>query len=242
MIYRIFLLLAGIGVTALYVWAPGAKGFPQEESAKILFFHVPPAMLCTLFYLWGAVMAIRYLMSKDLRFDVRSVAAIEVGTLLCVLATVTGMVFAKVQWGAFWEWDPRQTSIFIQLLIYAAYFALRYSFPTPVRSAAYSSAYAIFAALTAPFLIFILPRLNLWPSSHAGANQAVVGGGLDPTYRTIFYTTLVVILLCFAWAYKVRVREGEEGLLKEVSDGLATGGSDSPDPGVVRPVRLRDRD
>ncbi|MCW5947041.1 MAG: cytochrome c biogenesis protein CcsA [Fimbriimonadales bacterium] len=239
MIYRIFLLLAGIGVTGLYVWAPGAKGFPQEESAKILFFHVPPAMLCPLFYLWGAVMSIRYLRTKDPRFDVRAVAAIEVGTLLCVLATLTGMVFARVQWGAFWEWDPRQTSIFIQLLIYAAYFALRYSFSNQERSRAYSAAYAIFAFPTVPFLIFALPRMVTF-TLHGGANQAVVGGGLDPTYRSIFYTTLVVILLCFAWAYSLRVREGEEWLAKEESDGLATGGSDTADPGVVRPVRLRD--
>lgn len=239
MIYRIFLILAGIGITALYVWAPGAKGFLQEESAKILFFHVPPAMLCTVFYLWGAVMAIRYLRTKDAKFDVRSVAAIEVGTLLCVLATLTGMVFARVQWGAFWDWDPRQTSILIQLLIYAAYFALRFSFTDSNRARTYSAAYAIFAFPTVPFLIFVLPRIVTF-TLHAGANQAVVGGGLDPTYRSIFYTSLVVIFLCFAWAYKIRVREGEEAIQKEVSDGLEAGRGHSTDIGVVRPIRLRD--
>lgn len=239
MIYRVFLLSSAIAITALYIWAPGAKGFPQEESAKIMFFHVPPAMLCTLFYLWGALMAIRYLKTKNPTFDVRSMAAIEVGTLLCLLATLTGMVFAKVQWGAFWEWDPRQTSILIQLLIYAAYFALRFSFSDPNRARAYAAAYAIFAFPTVPFLIFVLPRIVAF-TLHGGANQAVLGGGLDPTYRAIFYTSLVVIFLCFAWAYKMRVREGEEAIQKEVADGLEAGRRDSADTGVVRPVRLRD--
>jgi heme exporter protein C len=242
MIYRVFLIVLGICSTVAYFWAPPAKGFLHPESAKILFFHAPEAMLCSLFFLWGAMMAIGYLRTRDLSYDRRSFAAIEVGLLLASLATLTGMVFAEQQWGVIWDWDVRQTSIFIQILIYAAYFALRMGFTDREMSAGVSAGYAIFAFLTVPILIWILPRVALWPSKHAGANQAVVGGGLDMTYRLIFYLCVISIGLTAVWCYKLRVRETTEKDQQEVDDVLASGDPYSTDSGVVRPVRLRRMD
>ena len=51
--------------------------------------------------------------------------AIELGLIFGVLATVTGAIWARIKWGAYWNWDPRQTSILISLLFYGAYLALR---------------------------------------------------------------------------------------------------------------------
>jgi heme exporter protein C len=238
---RILIVLAAIAATVLYAITPPAIGFAKPESTRILLFHVPEAMLCGLFFLWGAVMAVRYLLSQrsgigNVAFDHRSLAAIEVGTLLCVLATLTGMVFAYEQWGVAWDWDPRQTTIFDQLLIYAAYFALRTAFSALERARAASAAYAIFAFLTVPVLIWILPRLL--PSKHSGANQAVVGGGLDNTYRIYFYSCLVIIAAVSVWCYTLRVRQADgEARLDDELDP-----SHTADSGVVRPVRIRDVD
>ena len=57
------------------------------------------------------------------------------GLLCCVLATVTGSLFARIEWGSYWNWDPRETSITVLLLIYGAYFALRASVNDPERRA-----------------------------------------------------------------------------------------------------------
>ena len=119
----VWLLLCGVIVAAYQ--APPANGFSVPEAARIIFFHVPAAITCVIFFFIGAWYAVRVLRLKRESDDVRSVAALEMGTLLCVLATVTGSIFAYVQWGSAWNWDPRETSIVAQLLIYAAYFALR---------------------------------------------------------------------------------------------------------------------
>jgi heme exporter protein C len=237
-IYRALLIVMGAAITVAYALAPNAKDFPQPESAKIIFFHVPPAMLGTVFFLWAAIQALRFLRSRHVDFDHRALAAVEVGTLLMVLATLTGMVFARVQWGAFWSWDPRQTTILLQLLIYASYFALRSSFEDKDRGVVSANAYAVFAFLTVPFLIYVLPRV--FSSLHAAPNQAVVGNNLDPTYRTIFYSSLLVIGLAFLWAYRYRVSALDS--LKETTYGLEDRSGDSTDTSVVRPVRLRDMD
>ncbi|MCH8275595.1 MAG: cytochrome c biogenesis protein CcsA [Armatimonadetes bacterium] len=244
MIWRGLLFLAATGTCIAYVLAPAAQGFAVGESARIIFFHVPPAMLCTLFFLWAAVMGIRYLLTRNTSFDHRCLAAVEIGFLLCFLATVTGMIFARQQWGAYWQWDARQTSILIQLLIYAAYFALRFAFVSAERAAANSAAYATFAFLTVPFLIWILPRLPQIQkfSLHGGANEAVIGGGLDASYRMVLYPTLIVILFVAAWAYRLRVREAELTHTLEEMDALASSGGDTADSRVVRPVRIHDAD
>ncbi len=241
MIYRLILVVLGIAITIVYFLSPSAKNFPQPESAKIMFFHVPEAMLCSLFFLWSAIQAIRFLRTGNREFDFRSLAAIEVGTLMVFLATVTGMIFATVQWGAPWHWDPRQTSILIQLLIYLAYFALRSAFSDSNRAAYASSAYAVFAFLTVPFLIFVLPRVAAF-SSHGEANQAVVGGGLDPTFRTIFYICVLVLGLWFVFAYKLRVQSAKTQYHFENQNELSNSNSSAADNRVVRPNPIHHQD
>ena len=237
---RLIIFLCAIAATILYATVPPAKGFAEPGSARILLFHVPEAMMCTLYFLWGAIMAFRYLMSAqkgraEIAFDNRSLAAIEMGTILCLLATTTGMVFAYEQWGVAWDWDPRQVTIFIQLLIYAAYFALRTAFSARERGRAAAAAYAVFAFLTVPLLIWVLPRLPQFSGKHSGANDAVVGGGLDSTYRMYWMACMVLIGTVALWCYKLRVNQIDSAAKKEYE----TDTSDSPDSGVVRPVRLR---
>ena len=79
--------------------------------------------------------------------------------MFCLLATISGAVFAQVVWGVFWNWDPRQTSILVLLLIYAAYFALRSAIDDHERRRRFAAVYNLFAAVTMPFLLFVAPRV-----------------------------------------------------------------------------------
>lgn len=236
-IYTLILALAAGYALYLYFTAPPAKNFLNPSTARILFFHAPEAMLCSLFFLWAAIMATAFLVTRSPKFDRSSLAAAEVGFILCLLATITGAIFAYEQWGIAWDWDPRQTSIFILLLIYAAYFALRGAFSSKEKSAAAAAAYAIFAFITVPFLVWVLPRLPQIATKHGGANQAVVGGGLDATYRGIFWYCALVIALISIWAYKLRVRQAAVSAALEDSYGADSDTAASAR--VVEPVRLR---
>ncbi len=96
-----------------------------EEKARILFFHVPMSWVTVVAFVVSMIYGIRYLAKKNLNDDVKSVSSAGLGLMFCLLATVTGSIWAKFNWGSFWNWDPRETSIFMLLLIYGAYFALR---------------------------------------------------------------------------------------------------------------------
>ena len=157
-----------------YPYVPGLG-----EKVRLINIHVPVAWVSVLAYLFAMFYAIRYLMTKDLDYDIKASSSAFLGTIFTILATVTGMVWAKSNWGSYWNWDPRETSIFLLLLIYFAYFALRSSITKQDVRARLSSVYSIIAFITVPFFIFVLPRITqgLHPGSGSEANSGPVISG-----------------------------------------------------------------
>lgn len=158
----ILLLTAGL-LYAVFFLVPPAEGL--GNLVRIAFFHIPVAWVAVLAFLVSAWYALRYLRRPAERFDAISAASARLGIIFVVFATLSGAVFSKLTWGAYWNWDPRQTTIFVLLLIYAAYLTLRSVIADERRRARVSAIYALFSFLTVPFLVFIIPL----PSSTAAA-------------------------------------------------------------------------
>lgn len=181
-----------------------------EEKARIIFFHVPTAWLSVMAFLTSMFYGIRYLRKRDMMDDLRSSSAAGLGLLFCILATVTGAIWAKFNWGSFWNWDPRETSIFVLLLIYGAYFSLRSAVEVEEKRATLSSVYSIIAAVTVPFFIFIMPRIMT--GLHPGAKGDPDGAGpvidfkMSLNMRVVFFASLIAFTLLFIWMFNLRVR------------------------------------
>jgi heme exporter protein C len=148
--------MAGV-VIAMFAIVPQYVGL--GDAGRIIIMHVPTAWITTFAFAISAFFSARYLWKRRPQDDLNAVAAAEVGTLFCILATVTGSIFAQIVWGVFWNWDPRETSIIVLLLIYAAYFALRSALDDDERRRRLSASYNLFAAVTMPFLLFVAPRI-----------------------------------------------------------------------------------
>ena len=120
---------------------------------------------------------------------------------------MTGSIWAKMAWGSFWNWDPRETSIFILLLIYAAYFALRSAIEQEERRATLSAVYSILAFVTVPFFIFIVPRIyeGLHPDvigeAVKASNKKMVMG---PSILLVFLSSLAGFTALFVWMVKMK--------------------------------------
>jgi heme exporter protein C len=180
-----------------------------EENAKIIFFHVPTAWLSSIAFLMSTIFSIQYLRTKNMDNDAKSYAAAQLGIIFCVLATVTGSIWSRFAWGAFWSWDPRQTSIFALLLIYGAWFALRSSIESEEKRATLSAVYAIIAFLTVPFFIFIMPRImsGLHPGSADDTNSGpVVSFKMNGNMELIFFLSLIGFTILFFWMWNLGYR------------------------------------
>ena len=193
-------------IIASFLFVKAAAGFPEEikETSRIMFFHVPQAWVATLAFFISMIASCIYLKKRQLRFDLTALVAAELGFLFCILATVTGSIFAKVTWGSFWNWDPRETSIIILLMIYGAYFALRSAVPDRNRKRTFAAAYSILAFATVPFLIFILPRITV--SLHPEDTMNPVNLQMDFRFLIVFLASLTAYTGLFIWMFNLKLR------------------------------------
>lgn len=162
-------------IVGAFYYAPLAQGF-IGQSSRILFFHVPMAWVSFVAFIAAGIWSLLYLFrGRRPRHDTAAAVAIQLGLVFGILATVTGALWAKIMWGAYWNWDPRQTSILIALLFYGAYLALRTAMEDWETRARLSAAYSVLGLVVAPFLFFILPRLafSLHPESVVNAQGKV---------------------------------------------------------------------
>jgi heme exporter protein C len=191
-------------IWAAFFYVAPAAGF-QGQSSRILFFHVPTAWVASLAFLVSCVTSIMYLARRQQVDDARAAASAALGLVFAVLATVTGSIFAKVEWGAFWNWDPRQTSITLLLLIYAAYFALRGAVADPERRATLAAAYAILAFVTVPFLVWVVPRIY-WSLHPDVMTNPDPDSRLDSSHAQVLMASLAAFTGLFVWLYNLETR------------------------------------
>ena len=198
------LVWLAVVIVAAFFYVHAAEGF-IGESSRIVFFHVPMAWIAVLAFLVSCITSVMYLKRRDPKDDIRAAVSAGLGLLFAVLATTTGAVFAKIMWGAYWNWDPRQTSITILLLIYAAYLALRGAIDDPERRASLSAVYAILAFVTVPFLVFVVPRIywSLHPDTiinTRGANE------FDSRYTQVLLASVLGFTGLYVWLYTIGCR------------------------------------
>jgi heme exporter protein C len=203
--WLLWLWIALVIVAAFY-YAPGAaQGFRAPESYRILFFHVPMAWASFAGFIGAAVWSVLYLMKRDLRHDRSAEVAIQLGMLFGALATITGAIWARIEWGAYWNWDPRQTSILISLLFYGAYLALRGAVEDPEKRARLSAAYAILGLVVTPFLYWIMPRITF--SLHP---EPVVNAEGKPAMSSDILQVLLAsgvgFTILFFWMHNLQTR------------------------------------
>lgn len=205
----------GVGMAAViwtaFLWARPAENF-VGQSSRIVFFHVPTAWVSTLAFLLAAIHSGLYLKNRRIESDDAAAAAARLGLVFCVLATVTGSIFSRVMWNAYWNWDPRQTSIVLLLLVYGAYLGLRAAVEDPERRATLAAAYALVAFVTVPFLVFAVPRMyaSLHPDTVINARGKIE---MSSDIKTVFFASVAVFTALFFWIYALdrtvsrRVRE-----------------------------------
>lgn len=224
-----------LGHTIYAFLIPPTKEFRDNDLARIIAWHLPCAWITTLLVLAMGFFGVRALFRPSIRDFARLEASTELAVLFATMTLLTGMLFARVQWGAFWQWDPRQTSFLFLFFLMTAALALRSGFGDSEKRDQVSAAYAAALALPALFLIFVFPRLPQVQSFHPKQ------GAFDTAYWMAIAGGLVAYGLWTQYMIARRIVIGVAERTPKSHEEDETDDSDRRDrtaDSVVRPVSL----
>ncbi len=183
----VFIIFAGVAMLALFLMtflvAPveATMGIIQ----KVFYFHVPAAY--AMYLSWGicTIFSVHYLAKGRERSDMISKSAAEVALLFATIVMITGPLWGRRAWGAFWTFDPRLTASLLFTLIIMAYVLLR-TLSQGEKERRFAAALSILGAV-------ILPLIHLSVNKWRGQHPVLKRGGLEPSMKT----TLMVGFLTF---------------------------------------------
>jgi len=164
-------LACGLLAVGLYMSFSAPPDYQQGHTAKIMFVHVPSAWLSMFIYLLIAASSFGLLVFRHPLADVSAKAAAPIGAVFTFLALVTGSLWGKPMWGAYWVWDPRLTSVLILFFLYLGLIALRSSIEEELLAAKLTAVLSLVGTA-------ILPVIKLsvdWNSLHQPASVMRLG-------------------------------------------------------------------
>ncbi len=174
----------------------------QLLSQKIFYFHMPVAIVSFIALAFGAYYGVRFLTTREQRFDTCSRVAMEIALLFVVFTMITGDLWTRFEWGVWWTWEPRLTTYLILMLIVIAYFVMRNAVDDPERRATYASVISVIALVDVP-ICFMITRLI--PSSvHPVITRE---GGMAPDMAATVVVIMLGMMLVGYGLYRLRFRE-----------------------------------
>jgi heme exporter protein C len=186
-------LLGGLYMVFFHAPTEATMGIVQ----RIFYVHVPAAWTAFLAFGTVALCSAGYLWLRDPRLDAIAVSAAELGLMFTTMVLLTGPLWAKLAWGAWWVWEPRLTLTLLLWFIYAGYFMLRGAAESPERGKRFAAILGVVGAADIPLIHM---SVQWWRSQHP---QAVIlrpeGAQADPAIvQTVLVWVLAFTLLFFS--------------------------------------------
>ncbi len=198
----------GIATYLALVYAP--TELVMGDVQRVFYFHIGTAWVGLLGFILAAILGIVYLVTKDLKWDVVEVAAVEISVVFFFITIVLGSVWARPAWNTWWTWDPRLTTAAITELVYVAYFMLRSGIEDPDRRARFGAVYALLGGLSAP-ITFMAIRLfrSIHPVVIGAANENQEKMNMSGDMRVAFFFALFAFTIIFIDLFWNRIRLGQ---------------------------------
>ncbi len=182
-----------MGIFLLIYGTYNAYSLPAKiESYRIVFFHVPSAITAYLSFTVSSIFAALYLKSGNQNRDLLAFISAKYGFFMALAAFISGAVWAKVTWGAYFNWyEVREVIVLLLLFVYAVYFSIRNV--VELDKERVSAIYLIVAFITVPF------------SYVAGFFSPLHPRPFESEFSFDWLMNLIVMILAFSLLYSAYV-------------------------------------
>jgi heme exporter protein C len=178
--------------------------FQQGDTVRMMYVHVPAAWMAMFCYSVMAAASGVALIWRHLLADIVAKSTAPLGAGFTLLALLTGSLWGKPMWGAWWVWDARLTSVLILFFLYLGYMALQDAFDEPARGSRAASILAVVGAVNVPIIKW---SVDWWNTLHQPASVVKLGG---PSIHQEMLIPLFLMALgytaFYAWCLFIRVR------------------------------------
>jgi heme exporter protein C len=178
---------------ALVLAAP--DDYQQGATVKIMFVHVPPAILASAIWVVMSIAALGTLVWRHPLADVAAKTAAPIGAAFTFVCLFAGSMWGRPMWGTYWVWDARLTSVLVMFLMYLGLISLWHTIEDPTRAGRAAAILTLVGALNLPIIKF---SVDWWNTLHQGASLLRLGG---PSIYPSILAPLLVMLLAFALLY-----------------------------------------
>ena len=179
-----------VGVIWGFFFTP--DDFRQGSTVKIIYLHVPAAMMAIHAWIMMLVTSLIWLIRRHHVSALAAKAAGPVGLTMTAIALITGALWGQPMWGTWWAWDPRLTSFLILALFYLGYIALWSAVEDPDTAADLTSVLCIVGSV---FAVLSRYAVNFWNQGlHQGASLSL---DREENVSDVFYLPLLVCIAGF---------------------------------------------
>ena len=175
----------------LYLAATAPEDYQHGAVVKIMFVHVPSAWLAMGVWTLMSIAALGTLVWRHPLADVAAKAAAPIGAAFTLLCLITGMLWGRPMWGAYWVWDARLTSVLVLFLMYLGIMTLWRTMDDPSRAGRAVAILTLVGAINLPIIKF---SVDWWNTLHQPASVLRLAG---PSIHPAILTPLLVMALGF---------------------------------------------
>lgn len=201
-----FCVLAGIMLVAGVVWALGfvPPDYQQGHTVRIMYIHVPSAILAQSSYMMMAAAGVVYLVWRIKLADIAVQCAAPIGTGLTFLALITGAIWGKPTWGTWWVWDARLTSTLVLFFLFVGVMALRSAMSGKASAGRATAMLVLVGVMNLPIIKY---SVDWWFTLHQPSSFSLTE---KPSMPPEMWLPLLVMVLGFylfffcVWMLRIR--------------------------------------
>ncbi|ADG83119.1 cytochrome c assembly protein [Thermincola ferriacetica] len=206
-------VLMAVAIYLVFAWVPNEKIMGPVQ--KIFYFHVASAWIAFFAFFVVFIASIVYLKTRNSKWDWWAAASAKIGLLFTTIVILTGPIWGKSAWGAWWTWDPRLTTTLILWFIYAGYVLVRVTVDEKEKRERFSALFGIIGFLDVPIVWF---SISWWNTIHPKILNSS-GMAISPKMFTTLMVSLAAFTALYGWLmprlYRIERLEERFDRLKE---------------------------